>query len=84
MNFDGSTRTSNSNNFSAGSAGFLPANAENVFIGAGTIILAFYSDGLLPLIYSRFNGWWGGLTARATEVSTGGERPGSLAGTQAA
>ncbi len=43
--------------------GFFPANAEDVFIGAGTIILAFYSDGLLPLIYSRFGRWWHGLSA---------------------
>ena len=28
--------------------GFLPGNAEDVFIGAGTIVLAFYSDGVLP------------------------------------
>ena len=41
--------------------GLLPANADNVFIGAGTILLAFYADGVLPLVYSRFNAWWAGL-----------------------
>jgi hypothetical protein len=43
--------------------GFLPANAQDVFIGTGTIILAFYADGVLPLVYDRFNRWWSGLSA---------------------
>ncbi len=43
--------------------GFLPANAQDVFIGAGTIILAFYADGVLPLVYNRFNRWSSGLSA---------------------
>jgi branched-chain amino acid transport system permease protein len=66
--------------------GFLPANAQDVFIGAGTIILAFYSEGLLPLIYSRFNRWWNGLVApREPTLPIGGEeRAGALAGTRAA
>ncbi len=29
--------------------GFLPANAQDVFIGAGTLALAFFPDGVLPL-----------------------------------
>ncbi len=54
--------------------GFLPANAEDVFIGAGTIILAFYSDGVLPLIYSRFNRWWDGVVGapRASRCPSAG------------
>ena len=32
--------------------GFLPVNAQDVFIGAGTVALAFYPDGVLPLVYS--------------------------------
>jgi branched-chain amino acid transport system permease protein len=66
--------------------GFLPANAQDVFIGAGTIVLAFYSEGILPLIYSRFNGWWSGLVApRDPTVPIGGEeRAGALAGSRAA
>jgi branched-chain amino acid transport system permease protein len=66
--------------------GFFPANAEDVFIGAGTIILAFYSDGLLPLIYSRFGRWWNGLGAPGPDaVPLGaGDRGGTLAGTRAA
>jgi branched-chain amino acid transport system permease protein len=66
--------------------GFLPANAQDVFIGAGTIVLAFYSDGVLPLIYSRFNRWWNGLVAPpagAVPIS-GEERAGALAGSRAA
>jgi branched-chain amino acid transport system permease protein len=67
--------------------GFLPASAEDVFIGAGTIVLAFYSDGVLPLVYSRFNRWWNGLLAPregATPLGGGEERAGALAGTRAA
>jgi branched-chain amino acid transport system permease protein len=69
--------------------GFLPANAEDVFIGAGTIILAFYSDGVLPLVYSRFNRWWGGLSSRPAAGPAGPpvvaeERPGALVGSTAA
>ncbi|MGA2474934.1 MAG: ATP-binding cassette domain-containing protein [Acidimicrobiales bacterium] len=33
--------------------GFLPGNAQDVFIGAGTVALAFYPDGVLPLFYVR-------------------------------
>ncbi len=66
--------------------GFLPANAQDVFIGAGTIVLAFYSDGVLPLVYSRFHRWWNGLVAPPTgAVPIGGEeRAGALAGSRAA
>jgi branched-chain amino acid transport system permease protein len=66
--------------------GFLPANAEDVFIGAGTIILAFYSDGVLPLVYSRFHRWWDGVVSpRGEPVPLAGEdRGGTLAGTRAA
>ncbi len=66
--------------------GFLPANGEDVFIGAGTIILAFYADGVLPLIYSRFHQWWDGLVApREQPVPLAGEeRAGTLAGSRAA
>ena len=66
--------------------GFLPANAEDVFIGAGTIILAFYSDGVLPLVYSRFHRWWDGVVApRGDAVPLAAEdRGGTLAGTRAA
>ncbi len=46
--------------------GFLPGNAEDIFIGAGTVVLAFYSDGVLPLFFARFHRWWSGLTAPAT------------------
>ena len=38
--------------------GFVPGNAQDVFIGAGTVALAFYPDGVLPLAYSRVNRWW--------------------------
>jgi len=66
--------------------GFLPANAQDAFIGAGTIILAFYSDGVLPLVYSRANRWWGGLSAPgpAAVPLAGEERGGALAGSRAA
>jgi branched-chain amino acid transport system permease protein len=66
--------------------GFLPANAQDVFIGAGTILLAFYADGVLPLVYDRFNRWWSGLGApRGRPVPVGREeRAGSLAGSRAA
>jgi branched-chain amino acid transport system permease protein len=66
--------------------GFFPANAEDVFIGAGTILLAFYSDGVLPLIYSRFGRWWSGLGAPGPEAVplAAGDRGGTLAGTRAA
>jgi hypothetical protein len=49
--------------------GFLPGNAEDIFIGAGTVVLAFYSDGVLPLFFSRFHRWWSGLIAPATRAS---------------
>ena len=45
--------------------GFLPANAQAVFIGAGTVALAFYPDGVLPLAYSRVERWWAGLVRPA-------------------
>ena len=66
--------------------GFLPANAEDVFIGAGTVILAFYSDGVMPLIYSRFNRWWSGLVEPGPGAVplTSDDRAGTLAGTRAA
>jgi ABC-type branched-subunit amino acid transport system permease subunit len=67
--------------------GFLPANATDVFIGAGTVTLAFYPDGVLPLFYARVHRWWNGVTARsrAAGVSPGGaERAGTLAGSRAA
>ena len=66
--------------------GFLPADATNVFIGAGTVILAFYPDGVLPLGYARAHRWWNGVTARAAApgVATEREPAGALAGTRAA
>ena len=66
--------------------GFLPADATNVFIGAGTVILAFYPDGVLPLFYTRAHRRWSGVTARAgaPEAAAGRERAGALAGTRAA
>jgi hypothetical protein len=66
--------------------GFLPTNAQGVFLGAGTIVLAFYADGVLPLVYDRFNrGWAGPITPGGTAVALGPEeRAGSLAGSRAA
>jgi branched-chain amino acid transport system permease protein len=66
--------------------GFLPANAQDVFIGAGTVALAFYPDGVLPLGYARFHAWWDGLTAPRRAPGPVGveERAGTLAGTRAA
>jgi hypothetical protein len=66
--------------------GFLPGNAQDVFIGAGTVALAFYPDGVLPEAYSRVNRWWSGLTAPRGAAAPAGaeERPGTLAGTRAA
>jgi branched-chain amino acid transport system permease protein len=66
--------------------GFLPANAQDVFIGGGTVALAFYPDGVLPLLYSRANQWWSGLWApRNVPAPVGAEEPpGTLAGTRAA
>ena len=49
--------------------GFLPGNAEDIFIGAGTVVLAFYSDGVLPLFFARFQHWWSGLIGPATRGS---------------
>ena len=66
--------------------GFLPNNAQDVFIGAGTIILAFSSDGVLPLVYSRLHRFWDGLVAprdQAVPLAAEG-RAGTLAGTRAA
>ena len=66
--------------------GFLPANAQDAFIGAGTIVLAFSSDGVLPLVYRRANRSWSGLTAPgpAAVPVAADERAGALAGTRAA
>ena len=66
--------------------GFLPGNAQDVFIGAGTVALAFSPDGVLPLAYARLQGWWDGVTAGrpATVPLAGEERAGTLAGTRAA
>jgi branched-chain amino acid transport system permease protein len=66
--------------------GFLPGDAQDVFIGAGTVALAFYPDGVLPLVYSRVNRWRGALTTRGeTTVPLGAEeRAGALAGSRAA
>ena len=62
--------------------GFLPANAQDVFIGAGTVALAFYPDGVLPLGYARFHRWWDGLGVRsATPVAAPpGTAPGRTSG----
>ena len=67
--------------------GFLPGNAEDVFIGAGTIILAFYSDGVLPadlLPLQPLVERAGGAAARAPVPRRPDERAGTLAGTRAA
>jgi branched-chain amino acid transport system permease protein len=68
--------------------GFLPANAESVFIGAGTVILAFYPDGVLPLAYSRLNRWWATISppreAPAPIGAGSGGGAGRLAGSRAA
>jgi ABC-type branched-subunit amino acid transport system permease subunit len=67
--------------------GFLPGNAQDVFIGAGTVALAFYPDGVLPLAYVRFHQWWANVTAplrSAPQPAPLEERPGKLAGSQAA
>ncbi len=66
--------------------GFLPANAQDVFIGAGTLALAFYPDGVLPLASARFHHWWSGLTAPRGVPAPAAveERAGTLAGTRAA
>ncbi len=66
--------------------GFLPGNAQDVFIGAGTVALAFYPDGVLPLAYGRIGGWWRELTApgEAAVSLAGEERAGTLAGSRAA
>ena len=80
--------------------GFLPGNAEDSFIGAGTVVLAFYSDGVLPLVFARFHRWWAALVAPSTRGgrvhASGGEgggpsgrggpeeRAGRLAGARAA
>ena len=64
--------------------GFLPGNAQDVFIGAGTVVLAFYPDGVLPLAYARLHRWWSGLTRPGPAVPLAAGRAGSLAGTRAA
>ena len=67
--------------------GFLPGNAQDAFIGAGTVALAFYPDGVLPLAYVRFHQWWASVTAplRSTpEPAPVEEHPGKLVGTRAA
>ena len=67
-------------------AGKLPGNAQDVFIGAGTVALAFYPDGVLPPAYGCFHQWWAGLSApRHAPAPVGVEdRPGRLPGTRAA
>jgi branched-chain amino acid transport system permease protein len=66
--------------------GFLPLGAQDVFIGAGTVTLAFYPDGVLPLFYARLQRWWSGLTSpgRAAMPLAAEERAGTLAGSRAA
>jgi branched-chain amino acid transport system permease protein len=66
--------------------GFLPLGAQDVFIGAGTVTLAFYPDGVLPLFYARLQRLWSGVTSsgRAAVPLAGDERGGGLAGTRAA
>ena len=54
--------------------GFLPANAQDVFIGAGTVALAFYPAGVLPLAFSRFHG--GGAAWRPPRHAGAGGRRG--------
>jgi branched-chain amino acid transport system permease protein len=63
--------------------GFLPGNAQDVFIGGGTVLLAFYPDGVMPLIYARVNRGWKGLSARQRAVPIGG-RGAPAAGTTVA
>jgi branched-subunit amino acid ABC-type transport system permease component len=65
--------------------GFLPTGAQDVFIGAGTVVLAFSPDGILPLAYARFGHWWNGLAASGdATLPLSGERAGGLAGSRAA
>jgi branched-subunit amino acid ABC-type transport system permease component len=69
--------------------GFLPGNAQDVFIGAGTVALAFSPDGVLLLAYARFHQWWANVTAPLRSAPQAApapveERPGKLAGTRAA
>ncbi|MGO8826639.1 MAG: ABC transporter permease [Acidimicrobiales bacterium] len=66
--------------------GFLPGNAQDVFIGAGTVVLAFYPDGVLPLCYTRLQRWWQSVSApRGAAVPLAAEeRAGALAGSRAA
>jgi branched-subunit amino acid ABC-type transport system permease component len=58
--------------------GFLPGNAQDVFIGAGTVALAFYPDGVLPLAYSRFHQWWSGSRRPAARRHRSGQRSGPV------
>jgi len=62
------------------------ASAQDAFIGAGTIILALSSDGVLPLVSSRWHRWWSGPTApgSAAVPLAADDRAGTLAGTRAA
>ncbi len=66
--------------------GFLPGNAQDVFIGAGTVVLVFYPDGVLPLCYPRLQRWWQSVSApRGAAVPLAAEeRAGALAGSRAA
>jgi branched-chain amino acid transport system permease protein len=42
--------------------GFLPSSLEGIFIGGGTVLLAFYPDGILPASFARVSRAWRGAT----------------------
>jgi branched-chain amino acid transport system permease protein len=52
--------------------GFLPGDAQDVFIGAGTLLLAFHPEGVMPLFYGRIRRGWIGLTSRQQAVPLDG------------
>jgi branched-chain amino acid transport system permease protein len=64
--------------------GFIPADAQDLYIGLGTVILAVRPDGVFPLLYSRVSRWraaWAvGGAGRPAARSGGEERAGALAG----
>jgi branched-chain amino acid transport system permease protein len=44
--------------------GFLPSDVQFLYIGAGTLLLASYPEGLVVLAVMRARGWWDGVIGR--------------------
>jgi branched-chain amino acid transport system permease protein len=41
--------------------GFLPSDVQFLYIGSGTLLLATFPEGMVPLLVTRVSDWWDGV-----------------------